>query len=165
MIRPATSADAAAIAAVYNPYIATTTISFEETPVSAAEMAPRIEAVIVKLPWYVYEIDGQVVGYAYATPWRTRPTYRQSVETSVYVSQQHPRKGIGSQLYRVLLDDLRARDIHVAIGGIALPNVASVALHESLGYQQVAYFPQVGRKYDRWIDVGYLQLLLNGLRP
>ncbi|HXA46899.1 MAG TPA: GNAT family N-acetyltransferase, partial [Burkholderiaceae bacterium] len=139
------------------------TISFEEVPVSVAEMAQRIEAVTAKLPWYVYEIDGQVVGYAYATAWRTRHAYRNSVETSVYVSQQHPRKGIGSQLYLILLDDLRARDIHVAIGGIALPNAASVALHESLGYQKVAHFPQVGRKFDQWLDVGYWQLLLNGL--
>jgi L-amino acid N-acyltransferase YncA len=76
MIRPATPADAAAIVAIYNPYVTTTTISFEEAPVSAAEMAQRIETVVAKLPWYVFEIEGQVVGYAYATPWRVRPAYR-----------------------------------------------------------------------------------------
>jgi L-amino acid N-acyltransferase YncA len=101
MIRPARPTDAAVITAIYNPYIAATTISFEETLVSVEEMAQRIETVTAKLPWYVYEINGEVVGYAYATAWRARPAYRRSVETSVYVSQQHPRKGIGTQLYRV----------------------------------------------------------------
>jgi L-amino acid N-acyltransferase YncA len=162
MIRSATPADAAALTAIYNPYIAATTISFEETAVSVEEMAHRIETITAKLPWYVYEIDGQVIGYAYATSWRARPAYQRSVETSVYVSQQHPRKGIGKQLYRALLEDLRGRNFHVAIGGIAMPNAASIALHESLGYRKVAHFPQVGRKFDQWLDVGYWQLLLNG---
>jgi phosphinothricin acetyltransferase len=161
MIRPATISDAPAIAAVYNPYIAATTISFEEAPVSDYEMAERIKGVTANLPWYVFEADGKVVGYAYATPWRTRCAYRLSVETSVYISSDYPRQGIGTQLYRTLLDDLRQRGITVVIGGVALPNAASVALHERMGFEKVAHFKKVGRKFDRWIDVGYWEYLMN----
>jgi len=160
MIRSANSADAAAIAAIYNHYIATSTISFEEQPVSAGEMARRIADVTARLPWLVCEQDGVVQGYAYATPWRVRSAYRHSVETSVYVSCEHPRRGIGRRLYAALLDQLRARDLQVAIGGIAQPNEASVALHEAMGYRKVAHFSRVGFKFERWIDVGYWELQL-----
>ena len=129
MIRIATPADAAAIIDIYNHYIATTTISFEENPVSEEEMAQRIKDVTATMPWYVEEQDGDVVGYAYATPWRVRSAYRFSVESTVYVSPEHPRKGIGARLYQVLLNDLRDTGIHVVLGGIAQPNAASVALH------------------------------------
>jgi L-amino acid N-acyltransferase YncA len=161
MIRSATSHDAAAIAAIYNHYIATTTISFEEQAVEVQEMAQRIDSVSAKLPWYVYERDGQVLGYAYATPWRVRSAYRFSVESSVYVASGCAGEGIGSKLYTVLLDDLRARGIHMVLGGIAQPNPASVALHERLGFEKVAHFSQVGRKFEQWIDVGYWELRLN----
>lgn len=160
MIRPATPSDAAEIVAIYNHYVATTTVSFEESPVSAEEMAQRIIDVSAQLPWYVYEQHGRVVAYAYATPWRVRAAYRFSVETTVYVSSEHPRRGLGSQLYRTLIDDLRERGICVVIGGIAQPNIASVALHEAMGFEKVAHFKQVGRKFEQWVDVGYWELLL-----
>lgn len=160
MIRPATPDDAAAIVAIYNHYIATTTISFEEHPVAPQDMAARIRDVSAHLPWLVYERDGVLTGYAYATKWRVRSAYRFSAETSVYVAPGQGGKGIGSALYRELLDELRRREIHMAIGGIAQPNEASVALHESLGFEKVAHFKQVGRKFDRWIDVGYWELQL-----
>lgn len=160
MIRAATSADAAAIAAIYNHYIATTTISFEEHPVGADEMAARIATVAARLPWLVCEQDGMVAGYAYATPWRVRSAYRLSVESSVYVSPGHPRQGIGSRLYRALLEELRVRGLHMVIGGIAQPNPASVALHEAMGFRKVAHFSEVGMKFGRWIDVGYWELKL-----
>lgn len=160
MIRAATAADAAAIAAIYSYYIATTTISFEEAPVAAAEMARRIAEVTARLPWLVHELDGKVVGYAYASPWRVRSAYRFSVETSVYVSPDYPRRGVGAALYRALLEQLRERGLKMAIAGIAQPNEASVALHERLGYRKVAHFSQVGRKFERWIDVGYWELQL-----
>jgi phosphinothricin acetyltransferase len=159
-IRTATTADAAAIAAIYNHYIATTTISFEEQPVPAEEMAGRIETVGARLPWLVCEQDGVIMGYAYATPWRVRSAYRFSVESSVYVSPEHPRKGVGTRLYRVLIDELRARGLHMVIGGIAQPNQASVALHESMGFKKVAHFAEVGMKFGRWIDVAYWELKL-----
>lgn len=159
-LRPATAADAAAVAAIYNHYIATTTISFEEQPVSTEDMAGRIATVGAKLPWLVCEQDGVIMGYAYATPWRVRSAYRFSVESSVYVSPEHPRKGVGTELYRELIAQLRARGLHMVIGGIAQPNEASVALHESMGFKKVAHFAEVGMKFGRWIDVGYWELKL-----
>ncbi|MFZ6759513.1 arsinothricin resistance N-acetyltransferase ArsN1 family B [Undibacterium sp. Ji50W] len=161
MIRKATPADAAAIIAIYNHYIATTTISFEEKPVSEEEMAQRIKDVTANMPWYVEEEDDEVVGYAYATPWRVRSAYRFSVESTVYVSPEHARKRIGARLYQVLIDDLRSRGIHVVLGGIAQPNTASVALHEQFGFEKVAHFKDVGRKFEQWVDVGYWELRLN----
>lgn len=160
MIRPATLDDATAIVDIYNHYVATTVISFEEHPVTPEEMAGRIRDVTASLPWLVYESEGKVVGYAYATKWRVRSAYRFSAETSVYVAAGQGGKGIGSALYKDLLEELRAREIHMAIGGIAQPNEASVALHERLGFEKIAHFKQVGRKFDRWVDVGYWELQL-----
>lgn len=160
MIRPATPDDASAIVDIYNHYVATTVISFEERPVTPDEMAGRILDVTAALPWLVYQSEGSVLGYAYATKWRVRSAYRYSAETSVYVAPGQGGKGIGSALYKTLLEELRGREIHMAIGGIAQPNPASVALHESLGFEKVAHFKQVGRKFDRWIDMGYWELQL-----
>lgn len=160
MIRLATIADAAAIAAIYNHYVETTTITFEEQSVRVDEMARRIEDVGARLPWYVFERAGSVIGYAYATPWRARSAYRFSVESTVYVSPGFPRQGIGSRLYKTLIDDLRTRGIEVVLGGIAQPNPASVSLHESLGFEKVAHFKRVGRKFEQWVDVGYWELQL-----
>lgn len=160
MIRSAKISDAVEISLIYNHYIRTTTITFEENPVSTEEMAQRIKDVTLVLPWYVFEEDGRVIGYAYATPWRTRSAYRFSVETTVYVSPDQPRRKIGSQLYKALINNLHDRGIRVILGGIAQPNVASVSLHESLGFEQVAYLKKVGYKFEQWIDVGYWELLL-----
>ena len=159
-IRPATVADAEALCAIYNPFVRTTTITFEEASVSPAEMTRRIREVQAWGPWLVGQEDEAVIGYAYATPWRTRSAYRFSAETTVYVAPQHGRKGVGKGLYLRLLADLKTQGIHAVMGGIALPNAASVALHEALGFQKVAHFSQVGRKFDTWVDVGYWQLLL-----
>lgn len=160
MIRLATIADAAPIAAIYNHYVRTTTITFEEQAVAVEEMARRIDEVGATLPWYVFERDGSVIGYAYATPWRARSAYRFSVESTVYVAPGFPRRGIGSRLYNTLIDDLRSRGIQVVLGGIAQPNLASVSLHEALGFEKVAHFKRVGRKFEQWVDVGYWQLQL-----
>ena len=162
-IRPATMDDAAAVRAIYNPYIATTTISFEEEAVSAADMAQRIADVqAANLPWLVAESEGRVLGYAYATKWRARPAYRTSVESSIYLDPDAAGQGLGTLLYRTLLAELRGRELRMVIGGIALPNEASVALHERLGFRKVAHFSEVGRKFGRWIDVGYWELNLGG---
>jgi L-amino acid N-acyltransferase YncA len=160
-IRPATLDDAAAICAIYNPYIANTTISFEEHAVAPPDMAQRIADVgAAGLPWLVAEQDGRLVGYAYATRWRVRPAYRTSVESSVYLAGDMGGCGLGTMLYRALLDVLRGLDVHMVIGGIAQPNEASVALHEKLGFRKVAHFSEVGRKFGCWVDVGYWELRL-----
>jgi phosphinothricin acetyltransferase len=161
-IRPANAADAERICAIYNHYIAATTISFEEQPVTAADMAQRIADVgAAELPWLVMLDGDRLIGYAYATKWRVRAAYRFAVETSVYFDPQHAGKGAGTVLYEALLAGLRQRKLHLAIGGIAQPNEASVRLHERLGFQKVAHFSEVGLKFGRWVDVGYWQLKLN----
>ena len=85
---------------------------------------------------------------------------RFSVETTVYVAPGHMRRGLGAALYRQLIDELRVRGVHAAVGGIALPNAASIALHEKLGFKKIGQFVEIGRKLDRWVDVGYWELIL-----
>ncbi len=160
-IRPATTADAPAIAAIYNHYISTTSITFEETPVTAPMMAERIAALQAEgLPWLVVLADDRVVGYTYASKWRVRHAYRFSAESTVYLEPGQSGRGLGAALYGALLAALRSAGYHLVIGGIALPNEASVALHEKLGFEKVAQFKEVGFKFERWIDVGYWQLTL-----
>ena len=155
-LRPALPDDAAAIAAIYNHYILTTTVSFEELPVDAVDIAQRMAGVVAAgLPYLVAQEEDTVIGYAYATAWRARPAYRHSVETSIYINAAAHGRGAGSALYRLLLTELTARGLHLAIGGITQPNQASVALHEKFGFEKVAHFRQVGRKFGRWIDVAY----------
>jgi L-amino acid N-acyltransferase YncA len=160
LVRTCRVGDAAVIAAIYNDYIRDTVITFEETPVTADEMARRIVEVGARYPWLVYEHDGAVVGWAYATAWKTRSAYRFSVETTVYLSPSHCGHGIGRALYEALIAELRSRQFHCAVGCIALPNPASIALHEKLGFEKTAHFAEVGWKFDRWVDVGYWQLTL-----
>ncbi|REL34542.1 GNAT family N-acetyltransferase [Thalassotalea euphylliae] len=156
----ANALDAKAICDIYNHYIETSTATFEETPISAEEISHRIDIVLAaKLPWLVIENEQQqLVGYAYASKWRERSAYRFAVEVSVYLSPQHLRQGLGLKLYRVLFDQLKALGIRHAIGGITLPNPASVGLHEKLGMAQAAQFNKVGLKFRQWLDVGYWQL-------
>jgi L-amino acid N-acyltransferase YncA len=159
-IRDAVPADAAAIAAIYNHYVATTVISMESDPVGAEDMAGRIGAVQADaLPWLVLVDGAALAGYAYAGKWRARPGYRHAVESSVYVAADARGRGLGLQLYRALIAHLAGR-CHCVIGGIALPNPASVALHERLGFRQAALFSEVGYKFGAWVDVGYWQLHL-----
>jgi L-amino acid N-acyltransferase YncA len=112
------------------------------------------------LPWFVAEMPGEeVIGYSYATPWRPRSAYRFSVETSVYLDVAHAGRGVGTLLYTGLLSALRDKRVHAMMGGISLPNQASVALHEKFGFRKVAHFPEVGFKFGKWVDVGYWQRL------
>lgn len=161
MIRAATQDDANAIARIYNHYILNTVITFEEDAVTPTETAGRIAKVqSASLPYLVEERDEKVIGYAYAGRWHDRSAYRYSVETTIYLDSGHVGKHIGSGLYSALLQQLEERGMHVAIGGIALPNPGSVALHEKLGFRKVAHYAEVGFKFNRWIDVGYWQHVL-----
>jgi L-amino acid N-acyltransferase YncA len=160
MIRPCTAADAASICDIYNHYVADTVVTFEESPVDEAEMSRRIAQVTSSLPWLVCETAAGISGYAYASPWKSRAAYRHSVESSIYLAPHATGRGLGSALYSELIADLRRRGMHCVIGGAALPNPASVALHDKLGFTKVAEFRQVGFKFGRWIDVGYWELLL-----
>lgn len=160
VIRPAAAGDSAAIAEIYNHYVANTVITFEEEPLTASELARRMEDVrTASLPWLVAEREGKVTGYAYATPWRARSAYRFSVEVTVYLDPDCSGLGIGSRLYEALLSKLGKLDLHAAFGVIALPNDASVALHEKFGFAKAAHLREVGFKFGRWVDVGYWQLI------
>jgi phosphinothricin acetyltransferase len=161
VIRPAMVADAAAVAGIYNHYIRETIITFEEEEVSPPEIARRIEQVgSASLPWLIAERDGESLGYAYATRWHSRSAYRFSTEIAVYVDVNHKRRGVGSRLYDQLFPLLKTRGIRAVMAGIALPNEASVALHEKFGLSKVAHFTAVGFKFNGWIDVGYWQRIL-----
>jgi len=160
MIRLATPTDAQAIVRIYNPYVTGTSISFETAPVPEEVMAARIREGLEHYPWYVREEGGVVLGYAYGGRWKPRDAYRFAVETTVYVAPGEARKGIGASLYQVLLPGLRERGFHNAWASIALPNEASVALHERFGFRKVGHLPEVGWKFGRWVDVGYWALAL-----
>ncbi|MBW1698994.1 MAG: N-acetyltransferase [Deltaproteobacteria bacterium] len=160
MIRNVACQDAEEICRIYNYYVKNTIVSFEEIPVDAAEIINRIEAITQKFPWLVYETNKKVVGYAYASAWKQRAAYRFSVESTIYVHPDWTGRKIGYLLYERLIAALKQMSLHAVIGTIALPNDASVALHERLGFEKVAHFKEVGRKFDKWIDVGYWQLLI-----
>lgn len=159
MIRRATIDDATQLCDIYNHYVLETPITFEEHPVTVEDMAQRVQDTLESLPWFVWEEGQRLVGFCYASKWKGRCAYRHSVESTVYLRPDAMGRGIGSQLYSALLDDLRQRRFHTVIGGIALPNLPSVGLHEKFGFEKVAEFRQVGNKFGRWIDVGYWQLL------
>jgi phosphinothricin acetyltransferase len=157
MIRTVELKDAEDICSIYNYYIENTTITFEEVAVTVDEMRTRIKKVLQTNNWIVYEIEGKVVGYAYATEWRTRSAYRFSVECTVYIDKNYHSKNIGTQLYIDLIKLLKEKGKHLIIAGITLPNNKSIALHEKLGFKKVAQFEEVGYKQDKWLDVGYWQ--------
>ena len=160
LIRDCTLADAEQICEIYNHYVRETVVTFEEAPVDEVEMARRISEITSRLPWLVCETDGVIVGYAYASSWKVRAAYRHAVESSIYLAPSATGRGLGTQLYKKLIADLRQRGLHCVIGGAALPNPASVLLHERLGFEKVAQFRQVGFKFERWVDVAYWELIL-----
>lgn len=160
-IRPAAAGDAAGLADIYNHYVANTWLTFEERAVDAREMEQRRTATVAAgLPWLVAEASGGIIGFAYAARWKERDAYHASVESTIYLDPGRTGTGVGRQLYAALLESLRAASVHSVVGGISLPNEQSVRLHERLGFRKVAHFEQIGYKFERWIDVGYWQLLL-----
>jgi L-amino acid N-acyltransferase YncA len=159
-IREATTRDAEAICAIYNPHIRDTIVTFEEVEVPIPEMAARIAHVSSMFPWLVVRRADAVLGFAYASKWRDGSAYRHSVETTIYVEEAARGHGLGTELYFALLDRLRPMSLRTALGVVALPNAASVALHEKCGFKKVAHLSEVGFKLNRWIDVGYWQIVL-----
>ncbi len=124
-------------------------------------MRERLKLISSQYPWLVYEENNRIIGYAYATKWKSRSAYLYSVESTVYVKKGEERKGIGTKLYTKLLELLLNERIHVVIGGITLPNSSSVGLHEKLGFKKIAHFKEVGYKFGKWRDVGYWELILD----
>jgi L-amino acid N-acyltransferase YncA len=156
--------DAAACAAIYAPYVRDTAISFEEVPPTTAEMAARIERLTTTHAWLVAEDECEILGYAYACPHRERAAYRWTTEVSVYVDASHRRRGAGRQLYESLLRTLAERGYQVALAVIGLPNDASVAFHESFGFEPAGVYRRLGFKFGTWWDVGWWQLDLAATR-
>jgi L-amino acid N-acyltransferase YncA len=161
MIRHANTEDAQAICDIYNYYVLNTIVTFEEDIVLAEDMADRIKKVSEKYVWLVYEQEGEIIGYVYAGEWKSRCSYRFSVESSVYLKNGFSGKGIGSKLYEALLKKLEKTNIHAVIGGISLPNEGSIALHEKFGFEKIAQFKEVGFKFEKWIDVGYWEKIIS----
>ncbi len=157
VIRHATPADTEAIQSIYAPLVRDTAITFELEVPGVSEIQRRIANVVPRAPWLVLERDGGVVAYAYGHTWRERPAYRWTIETSIYVADRARGQGVGRELYGDLLERLRRQGFALAIGGITLPNPASVALHERLGFRQVGVHAGCGWKLGRWWDVLFLQ--------
>ena len=157
-VRVATPDDAAAVQEIYAPYIETTAISFEMKVPTVAEMRGRIEEKLELYPWLVAELESEVVGYIYGGRFAPRSAYLWSVESSLYVSMNHRRMGIGRLMYDHLLPILKQQRFRMVYAGIALPNEPSSGLHEALGFHQVANFENAGFKFDAWHAVGWWQL-------
>lgn len=160
VLRPANLEDAAPIAEIYNYYIETSHATFEIEAIGAGEMENRIKETFERgFPFFVCVEDAEIVGYAYGRQFRPRQAYQHTIETSVYIKKDRHGRGIGSRLYERLFEEIFKMDIHAIIGGVSLPNDASVKLHEKFGFEKVAHFREVGFKFGRWIDVGYWELL------
>jgi L-amino acid N-acyltransferase YncA len=159
-IRLATDADVPAITDLYRPIVETTAISFETEPPGEDEMRRRIHDTLTRYPWLVLDRDGEIGGYAYATQHRVRAAYQWSVDTSIFVHPSFRRSGVGHGLYASLFAILAAQGYFNAYAGIALPNPASVALHERAGFEPLGVYRRVGYKFGAWHDVGWWQLVL-----
>lgn len=159
-LRPVTLADARRIAAIYNRYIADTTITFETEPVTPEEMRSRIEAISSAFPYFVYEYDGEIIGYCYVHFWKEREAYSKTLETTVYLAPEACGKGVGSLLMSRLIDECRHQGYHIMIACITADNLPSLKFHHRLGFRQVSRFSEVGRIFDRWLDVIDLELVL-----
>ena len=154
--------DAEAIATIYAPYVTDTVVSFEDVPPTAAEMAARIGRLTKTHAWVVADHGGEILGYAYGCPHRERAAYRWATEVSVYVDARHQRRGAGRALYEALLGLLADQGYRIALAGIALPNDASVGLHEACGFGPVGIYREIGFKHGTWWDVSWWQRGLAG---
>jgi phosphinothricin acetyltransferase len=158
--RLATPDDGPACAAIYAPYVADTSISFELVPPDGAEMGARIARTIARTPWVVVEVDGVVRAYAYATRHRERPAYDWTVETAVYVDRDFARQGLGRIAMLAVLAILRLQGAHLVVAGITLPNEGSVELHLRLGFGRIGGFEAIGWKRGAWHGVDWFALEL-----
>jgi phosphinothricin acetyltransferase len=160
IIRIATVQDAADIVTIYAPIVRHTAISFELEPPTVHVMQQRIADTLRRLPWLVYERQGKILGYAYASTHRARAAYQWSVDVSVYIHADSRRSGAGRALYTSLFGLLARQGFYNAYAGITLPNTASVSLHETLGFEAIGVYHNVGYKLGAWHDVGWWQLRL-----
>ncbi|MCL4396229.1 MAG: N-acetyltransferase family protein [Chloroflexi bacterium] len=165
IVRLAEAGDAEAAHAIYEPIVRETIISFELEPPTVEEMRSRIRSTLERFPWLVCVSDSELLGYAYASPHRARAAYQWAADVSVYVDGRFRRSGVGRGLYAPLLQVLRAQGFYCAYAGIALPNPASVAIHEAVGFAPVGVYREVGYKLGEWRDVGWWQCDLLPRQP
>lgn len=160
-VRTVVDSDFAAIAELTNVYIETTSIHFGYDPVTPEELRSAWFPKRDRYPFLVAQDEaGRFLGYAKAGVWRERTAYQWTAEVGIYVVRANQGQGIGRALYRALIHACRERGFHSLIGGITLPNEASVRLHESCNFEKVAHFERVGWKFGQWHDVGFWQLML-----
>ena len=162
MIRPVQLSDAATIRAIYQPYVTETAITFEVEVPTVQEFESRITKTLPQFPYLVAEVDWKVMGYAYASTYYARAAYDWTTELSIYVVKEARGQGIGSALYTALEEELQARGYLRFLACIAVPNDASIAMHEKRGYVQVAHFPKIGYKFNKWHDVVWMQKTIEG---
>jgi L-amino acid N-acyltransferase YncA len=160
IIRQATADDARACRKIYAPFVTDSWVSFETVTPDIPEMAGRIATYGNSHGWLIAEVDGIVAGYAYGSPHRPREAYQTSCDVAVYVDPAFARMGVATALYRQLFPMMKASGLHAAFAGIALPNAASIALHEASGFTPVGVYREVGWKMGGWRDVGWWQRLL-----
>lgn len=165
LIRRADPSEAAALLEIYRPFVETTAVSFELVTPSAEEFASRISKALSKWDWLVADLDGQPIGYAYASAHRERAAYRYSVEVSAYVHPNHRRQGAARALYQRLFDSLAEKGYCNAYAGIRVPNPASVAFHRSLGFQPIGVFKSAGWKFGQWQDIAWFHKVLRTQPP
>ncbi len=160
MIREVTPDDAAAVAAIYNPFVTDTAITFETEPVSVPEMRSRIEELSACYPYYVYEDGGEVLGYCYLHPWKPRAAYSRTWEVTIYLSPRAQGRGVGTEMLRRLIADARSQGVIALIACITQGNEHSIGFHKHLGFRQVSLFEKVGYKFGKMLDVVDLELVL-----
>ena len=160
MIRRVELQDAKAITTIYNEYVRHSVATFETEPLHEEEMRSRIAAIAARFPYFVYEEEGEIVGYCYAHPWKEKAAYAHTLETTVYLSPGQVGRGIGKLLMKRLIEECRRDGYHALVACITEANEASNALHLGLGFKQVSHFEKVGLKFGRWLDVMDYELLL-----
>lgn len=159
-IRPAIKEDAARLLEIYAPYVAHTAVSFEYEVPSVTEFQGRIEKTLTRYPYLIGKADGKIVGYAYASAFKTREAYNWAAETSIYIDENEHGKGYGKKLYLVLEEMLKKQNVLNLNACIAYPNPDSIAFHERLGYKTVAHFSKCGYKFHTWYDMIWMEKLL-----
>jgi len=160
MIRKITIEDAPEIMDIYNYYVDNSIVTFDVHHASLEKIQIKIQNTLEKFPWIVFEENNEILGYAHGSEWKAKDGYKHSTETTVYLKHNALKKGLGTLLYKELINQLKDLHFHALIGCITLPNDASIALHEKLGFKKIGHFKEVGYKFDRWIDVGYWELII-----
>ena len=160
MIRTMTLNDVSEITRIYAHYVTHTVVTFDTKVPSEKEMCERLQPIIRNCPAWVCVEEGKIAGYCYAHEWKTKKAYRATAETTIYLHPDYLRKGYGRILMEQLIKDCRERSYHTLVACITIPNEPSVKLHEKLGFKQVSHFHEVGRKFDKWLDVADYELIL-----